>query len=69
MDGNVVELSRHAGMDCRHPGHRDVIRAGHPWPLGSGNPCRNDGPKLISTTLRMDGSRPDVRERGGGLDR
>ena len=27
---------------CRHPVHRDVVRANHPWPLGSGNPCRND---------------------------
>ncbi|MGF1615375.1 MAG: hypothetical protein ACFCVA_16110, partial [Gammaproteobacteria bacterium] len=33
----------HTGMDCRYPEHRDVIPGGPPWPLGSGNPCRNDG--------------------------
>jgi hypothetical protein len=51
INRNAVELSRHAGMDCRHPGHRDVIHLGHPWPLGSGNPCRNDGPKLIFNNI------------------
>jgi hypothetical protein len=37
------QLIRHPGMDCRHPGRMDVIGAHHPWPLGSSNPCRNDG--------------------------
>ena len=32
----------HTGMDCRYPEQRDVIQGGPPWPLGSGNPCRND---------------------------
>jgi hypothetical protein len=43
-NGNAVKLTRHAGMDCRHPGYKDVILDNHPWPLDSGIPCRNDEP-------------------------
>jgi hypothetical protein len=39
---------RHAGMDCRYPGHKDVMQADPPWPLGSGIPYRND--RLIVDT-------------------
>ena len=39
---NDVEISRHTGMDCRYPEHRDVKLDCPPWLLGSGNPCRND---------------------------
>ena len=39
----AVKLSRHTGMDCRYPEHREVNLARPPWPLGSGIPCRNDG--------------------------
>ena len=41
-NGNTVELSRHTGRDCRYPEHREVNVDCPPWPLGSGNPCRND---------------------------
>jgi hypothetical protein len=33
---------------CRYPGHKDVMQADPPGPLGSGIPCRNDG--LIADT-------------------
>jgi len=46
-DGNcsltAIKLSRHTGMDCRYPEHREVNLVCPPWPLGSGIPCRNDG--------------------------
>lgn len=41
--------NRHTGMDCRYPGHKDVIWVDLPWPLDSGIPCRNDG-LLADTT-------------------
>ena len=56
---NVVELSRHNGGDCRYPEHREVnVGAGSepapaPWHLGSGNPCRNDEQKPVSTALPL----------------
>ena len=34
---------RHSGMDRRNLGYRDVLGPRHPWNLGSGDPCRNDG--------------------------
>jgi len=43
---NAVELRRHSGMDRRNLGYRDVRGPSHPWNLGSGDPCRNDGHKL-----------------------
>ena len=42
FEPNVVELSRHTGRDCRYPEHREVNVDCPPWPLGSGNPWRND---------------------------
>ncbi len=48
---NVVELSRHSGMDRRNPDCRDATNPCHPWSLGSGDPCRNDGEHLNSTVL------------------
>ena len=48
---NTIELSRHTGRDCRYPEHREVNVDCPPWPLGSGNPCRNDGVFLKSTVL------------------
>ena len=39
----AIKLSRHTGMDCRYPEHREVNLACPPWTLGSGIPCRNDG--------------------------
>jgi len=50
-NGNTVELSRHTGRDCRYPEHREVNLACPPWRLGSGNPCRNDEQKPVSTIL------------------
>jgi len=38
----AIKLSRHTGMDCRYPDHREVNLVCHPWHLCSGNPCRND---------------------------
>ena len=35
--------NRHSGMDCRNPDCRDASDPRHPWSLGSGAPCRNDG--------------------------
>jgi type I restriction enzyme M protein len=40
---SAADSERHTGRDCRYPEHRDVSNSSHPWPLGSGNPCRNDG--------------------------
>ena len=51
IGGNDVELSRHTGRDCRYPEHREVNVDCLPWPLGFGNPCRNDEQNLISTAL------------------
>jgi hypothetical protein len=52
------QLSRHAGMDCRHPQHMGMLISHHPWPLGSGNPCRNDGLvgwlKILSNQVATD---------------
>lgn len=38
---------------CRYLAHTDVIRAYHPWLLGSGNPCRYDEFFLNLTLLGM----------------
>ena len=48
---NTVEISRHSGRDRRNPDCRDATNPCHPWSLGSGDPCRNDGVILNSTTL------------------
>ena len=48
---DVVELSRHSGMDRRNPDCMDASKPRHPWSLGSGAPCRNDGETLDSTAL------------------
>ena len=48
---NAVELSRHSGMDRQNPDCRDATNLCHPWSLGSGNPCRNDGEHQNSTDL------------------
>ena len=48
---NVVEISRHSGMDCRNPDCMDASSSDHPWSLGSGAPCRNDEINLNSTAL------------------
>ncbi len=34
---------RHTGMDRRYPDCMDAPKPRHPWNLGSGDPCRNDG--------------------------
>ena len=39
----AIKLSRHSGMDRRNPDCRDANNLCHPWSLGSGDPCRNDG--------------------------
>ncbi len=54
--GNAVEISRHSGMDRRNPDCRDADNLCHPWSLGSGDPCRNDGENLNSTALAPGGS-------------
>ncbi len=38
-------------MDRRNPDCRDATNPCHPWSLGSGGPCRNDGGTLNSTAL------------------
>ena len=48
---NAVELTRHSGMDRRNLSYRDVLGPHHPWNLGSGDPCRNDGGNLHATAL------------------
>ena len=39
----AIKLNRHSGMDRRDPDCRDANNLRHPWSLGSGGPCRNDG--------------------------
>ena len=46
-----ILLSRHSGMDCRNPEHREVNLVCPLWQLGSGDPCRNDEGNLNSTAL------------------
>ncbi len=53
---DTVELSRLTGRESearvrRYPEHREVNGDCPPWPLGSGNPCRNDEDKPVSTAL------------------
>ena len=50
---NTVEINRHSGMDRRNPDCREANNLRHPWSLGSGDPCRNDGDPLNSTALRL----------------
>ena len=59
---NVVELSRHSGMDRRNPDCRDATNPYHPWSLGSGDPCRNDGEHLNSTVLPPNPNPPPLWE-------
>jgi len=54
----AIMLSRHTGMDCRYPGHREVNLVCPPWPLGSGIPYRNDG-----FFLKPNGSEVGAKER------
>ena len=61
-EDNVVELGRHTGRDCRYPEHREVNVGHPPWRLGSGNPCRNDGQNLNSTTLAREGRLKVMRQ-------
>ena len=56
---NTVEISRHSGMDRRNPDCRDANNLRHPWSLGSGDPCRNDGDTLNSTALPLT---PPIRQ-------
>jgi len=58
--GNTVELSRHSGMDRRNPDCRDAPKPHRPWSLGSGDPCRNDGQKPVSTELGREGDSPEA---------
>ncbi len=44
-----AELGHHSGMDCRNPDCMDASTPSHPWSLGSGDPCRNDGENPNST--------------------
>ena len=55
---NVVELSRHTGMDCRYPEHREVKPDCPLLAMGSGNHCRNDEENLNSTALTPDKAKP-----------
>jgi len=45
---------RHSGRDRRNPDCMDASKPIHPWSLGSGDPCRNDGEYLDSTELPSD---------------
>jgi len=51
LDANAVDIGRHAGMDRRYPDCMDASNPDHPWSLGSGGPCRNDGENLHSTAF------------------
>ena len=62
---NIVELSRHSGMDRRNPDCRDANNPYHPWSLGSGDPCRNDGIFLKSTVLEGTPPLTPLLQRGG----
>ena len=62
-----VQLSRHTGRESearvrRYPEQREVNLACPPWRLGSGNPCRNDEHKPVSTALCT----PLLCRRGAG---
>jgi hypothetical protein len=52
-------------MDCRHPGHKDVILANHPWPPGSGNPGLNDA--SILNGIAPSGGRTGVIKKAKSL--
>ncbi|MBS3954825.1 MAG: hypothetical protein KGZ88_17875 [Methylomicrobium sp.] len=45
-----VNSGRHPVRDCRGPEAMDGAGLSHPCDLDSGNPCRNDGVDLLSTT-------------------
>ncbi|MDZ4152201.1 hypothetical protein [Methylicorpusculum sp.] len=45
-----VNSRRRPGRDCRGPEAMDGVGLSHPCDLDSGNPCRNDGVGLLSTT-------------------
>ena len=66
----AIKLSRHTGMDCRYPEHREVNLARPPWPLGSGSPRQNDGffLNLMAVTLRH-GNASYVAQRRQPLER
>jgi hypothetical protein len=51
LAGNADAPGRHSGRDRRYPDCMDAPKLRHPWNLGSGGPCRNDGEKLNSTAL------------------
>jgi len=55
----TIKSNRHTGSDRRYPGYRDVRGLRHPWNLGSGDPCRNDGFFLSLMALTV--------ERGGEI--
>ena len=66
-EGNVVELGRSTGRESearvrRYPERREVNVGHPPWRLGSGNPCRNDGQNLNSTTLAREGRLKVMRQ-------
>ena len=61
---NALEISRHSGMDRRNPDCRDATNPYHPWSLGSGDPCRNDGENLNSTVLPP---YPPLQRGAGGI--
>ena len=59
---NAVDTAVHNGRVSeagvrRYPEHREVNVGCPPWPLGSGNPCRNDEQKPASTAS---GGSPEV---------
>ena len=54
------QIRRHTGRDCRYPGYRDVSSPSHPWNLGSGDPCRNDGNSLNSTLMPTQPARREL---------
>jgi len=47
-------------MDRRNPDCRDAPKPHRPWSLGSGDPCRNDGQKPVSTELGREGDSPEA---------
>ncbi len=54
------QIRRHTGRDCRYPSYRDVSSPSHPWNLGSGDPCRNDGNSLNSTLMPTQPARREL---------
>ena len=68
IGGNNVELMRHSGMDRRNPDSMDGSDPEHPCSLDSGDRCRNDEQKPVTTASKVEwlGKIPIVESDRGG---